>query len=146
MTGWRVGWMVLPPDLLRPVERLAQNLFISAPHVSQVAAEAAFGCHDELAANVARYRRSREALLAALPEAGFAQLGAAEGAFYLYADVSGRTDDSQAFCARMLREAAVAAAPGVDFDRVRGDRFVRLSYCGSEADMTEAASRLAAWR
>ncbi len=146
MTGWRVGWMVLPPDLLRPVERLAQNLFISAPHVAQVAAEAAFDCHDELAENVARYRRSREALLAALPDAGFAQLGAAEGAFYLYADVSGRTDDSQAFCARMLREAAVAAAPGVDFDRVRGDRFVRLSYCGSEADMAEAASRLAAWR
>ncbi len=146
MTGWRVGWMVLPSDLLRPVERLAQNLFISAPHVSQLAAEAAFDCHDELAANVARYRRSRGALLAALPQAGFARLGAAEGAFYLYADVSGRTDDSQAFCARMLREAGVAAAPGVDFDRARGDRFVRLSYCGSEADMAEAATRLATWR
>ncbi len=145
MTGWRIGWMVLPPDLTRPVERLAQNLFISAPHISQVAAEAALDCHAELAANVARYRRSRARLMAALPQAGFAQLGASEGAFYLYADVSGRTTDSRAFCERMLHEAAVAAAPGVDFDRVRGHRFVRFSYCGSEADMTEAAARLTAW-
>jgi aspartate/methionine/tyrosine aminotransferase len=145
MTGWRVGWMVLPPDLTRPVERLAQNLFISAPHISQVAAEAAFDCHAELAANVARYRRSRACLMAALPQAGFAQLGASEGAFYLYADVSGRTADSRAFCERMLHEAAVAAAPGIDFDRVRGHRFVRFSYCGSEADMAEAAARLTAW-
>lgn len=145
MTGWRVGWMVLPADLLRPVERLTQNLFISAPHISQIAAEAALDCHAELAANVARYRRSREHLMAALPQAGFAQLGASEGAFYLYADVSGRTADSRAFCERMLHEAAVAAAPGIDFDRVRGHRFVRFSYCGSEADMAAAAARLTAW-
>jgi aspartate/methionine/tyrosine aminotransferase len=146
MTGWRVGWMVLPEDLLRPVERLAQNMVISAPHLSQLAAEAAFDCHEELAANVARYRRSRDFLLRALPQAGFARLGPAEGAFYLFADVAERTNDSTAFCARMLAEVGVAATPGVDFDHSRGNRFVRFSYCGAEADMQEAASRLERWR
>ena len=146
MTGWRVGWMVLPMDLLRPAECLAQNLFISAPHVSQVAAEAAFECEAELQANVARYRRSRDVLLAALPGAGFPDIAAADGAFYLYADVSRRTNDSQAFCARMLAEAGVAASPGLDFDRQRGSRTVRFSYCGPEGDMAAAAARLAGWR
>ena len=87
MTGWRVGWLVLPPEMVRPVERLAQNLFISAPYISQIAAEAAFDCHAELEANVARYRRSRDHLLAELPDAGFNRLSAAEGAFYLFADI-----------------------------------------------------------
>ena len=146
MTGWRVGWMVLPADLTRPVECLAQNMFISAPHIAQVAAEAAFECREELDGNVARYRRSRDHLLAALPAAGFPDVAAADGAFYLYADVSGRTNDAQAFCARMLAEAGVAASPGLDFDRTRGGRAVRFSYCGPEADMREAASRLMAWR
>ncbi len=146
MTGWRIGWLVLPPDLARPVECLAQNLFISAPHISQVVAEAAFDCDDELQANVARYRRSRDHLLAALPAAGFNRLSPAEGAFYLFADISDRSNDSAAFCARMLREAGVAVSPGVDFDRTRGNRFVRLSYCGPEADMRTAAERLRDWR
>jgi aspartate/methionine/tyrosine aminotransferase len=146
MTGWRIGWLVLPDDLLRPVECLAQNLFISAPHIAQVAAEAAFDCHDELEANVARYRRSRELLLRALPGAGFPRISPAEGAFYLYADVSDRSNDSQDFCRRMLAEAGVAAAPGVDFDRERGHAFVRFSYCGPEEEMAEAARRLARWR
>ncbi len=145
MTGWRIGWMVLPPDLIRPVERLAQNMFISAPHVAQVAAEAAFDCTPELDANIARYRRSRALLLDGLPRAGFPRLSPAEGAFYLWADVSDRTNDSQEFCRRMLAEAGVAASPGVDFDRTRGHRFVRFSYCGPEADMAEAAARLARW-
>ena len=145
MTGWRIGWMVLPDDLVRPVERLAQNLFISAPHIAQIAAEAAFDCAAELDANVAAYRRSRTLLLDALPKAGFARLSPAEGAFYLYADVSDRTNDSQEFCRRMLAEAGIAAAPGVDFDRDRGNRFVRFSYCGAEADMAEAARRLKQW-
>ena len=143
MTGWRVGWLVLPEELLRPVECLAQNLFISAPHVAQVAAEAAFDCHDELRANVARYRRSRDTLLAELPKAGFPHLSAAEGAFYLYADIGERTNDSIAFCARMLAESGIAAAPGVDFDAERGARTLRFSYCGPEAEMAEAARRLA---
>jgi aspartate/methionine/tyrosine aminotransferase len=146
MTGWRVGWLVLPEDLVRPVERLAQNLFISAPHISQIAAEAAFECGEELQANVARYRRSREHLLRTLPKAGFARLSPAEGAFYLFADIAERSNDSAAFCARMLAEAGVAVTPGVDFDRARGRRFVRFSYCGPEADMREAAARLRAWR
>jgi aspartate/methionine/tyrosine aminotransferase len=146
MTGWRVGWMVLPEDLVRPVERLAQNLFISAPYISQVVAEAAFDCHDELAANVARYRRSRDHLLRALPEAGFARLSPAEGAFYLFADIGDRANDSAAFCARILAEVGVAVTPGVDFDHARGGRFLRFSYCGPEADMREAAERLRGWR
>jgi aspartate/methionine/tyrosine aminotransferase len=146
MTGWRIGWMALPEDLIRPVECLTQNLFISAPHISQVAAEAAFDCHEELQANVARYRRSRDHLLASLPGAGFSKLSPAEGAFYLWVDVSDRTNDSAAFCARMLQEADVAVSPGVDFDRERGGWFIRFSYCGPEADMQEAAERLKGWR
>jgi aspartate/methionine/tyrosine aminotransferase len=146
MTGWRVGWLLLPEDLVRPVECLAQNLFISAPHLSQMVAEAAFDCGPELEANVARYRRSRDHLLRALPEAGFSRLSPAEGAFYLFADITDRSNDSEAFCARMLAEAGVAASPGVDFDRTRGRRFLRFSYCGPEADMREAAERLKAWR
>jgi aspartate/methionine/tyrosine aminotransferase len=146
MTGWRIGWLVLPEDLLRPVECLAQNLFISPPHVAQIAAESAFDCTDELAANAARYRRSRDLLLRALPDAGFTRLSPAEGAFYLWADVGHRTNDSQAFCARMLHEAGIAAAPGMDFDRARGRQFLRFSYCGPEEDVAEAAERLRGWR
>jgi aspartate/methionine/tyrosine aminotransferase len=146
MTGWRVGWLILPEDLVRPVECLAQNLFISAPHLSQVVAEAAFDCRPELEANVARYRRSRDHLLHALPEAGFTRLSPAEGAFYLFADIADRSNDSEAFCARMLAEVGIAVSPGVDFDRTRGRRFLRFSYCGPEADMREAAARLRGWR
>ena len=146
MTGWRVGWLVLPEDLVRPVECLAQNMFISAPYISQVVAEAAFDCQDELQANIARYRRSRAHLLRALPEAGFSRLSPAEGAFYLFADIADRSNDSVAFCARMLAEVGVAVTPGVDFDRTRGSRFLRFSYCGPEADMIAAAERLKLWR
>ena len=146
MTGWRIGWLVLPEDLVRPVECLAQNMFISAPHIAQIAAEAAFECGEELAANVARYRRSRDLLVRALPGAGFAKLSPAEGAFYLYADISERSNDAEGFCKRMLMEAGIAASPGVDFDRARGHHFVRFSYCGPEADMAEAAHRLTRWR
>jgi aspartate/methionine/tyrosine aminotransferase len=146
MTGWRIGWMVLPEDLIRPVECLTQNLFISAPHISQIAAEATFDCHEELRANVERYRRSRDNLLTLLPGAGFPKMSPAEGAFYLWVDVSDRTNDSAAFCARMLHEVSVAVSPGVDFDRTRGGQFIRFSYCGPETDMLEAAKRLTGWR
>jgi aspartate/methionine/tyrosine aminotransferase len=146
MTGWRIGWMVLPEDLVRPVECLAQNFFISAPHISQIAAEAAFDCQDELQANLAGYRRARDLLLAKLPAAGLTRLSPAEGAFYIYADITERSNDSLAFCARLLAEAGIAASSGVDFDQTRGNRFVRFSYCGPEADMAEAAHRLATWR
>jgi aspartate/methionine/tyrosine aminotransferase len=145
MTGWRVGWMVLPDDLCRPAERLAQNMFISAPHIAQVAAEAAFDCSDELEARRAGYRRSRNLLLEALPRAGFDRLSAAEGAFYLYADIAARHEPSPDFCARMLRELSIAATPGVDFDARHGEDFVRFSYCGGEAEIAEAAERLLRW-
>jgi aspartate/methionine/tyrosine aminotransferase len=145
MTGWRIGWLVLPEDLVRPVECLAQNMFISAPHVAQVAAEAAFDCGPELEGNRAAYRRSRALLLRELPKAGFDRLATADGAFYLWADVGHLTNDSPEFCARMLAEAGIAATPGVDFDRERGSRFLRFSYCGPEADMAEAPARLARW-
>lgn len=146
MTGWRVGWMVLPEDLLRPVECLAQNFFISASHIGQIVAEAAFDCGPELEENVRRYRRSRDLLLAALPGAGFPKLSPAEGAFYLFADISARSNDSTAFAARMLAETAIATTPGIDFDARRGHHFLRFSYCGPEEDMAEAAERLARWR
>jgi aspartate/methionine/tyrosine aminotransferase len=146
MTGWRIGWLALPEDLARPVERLAQNMFISAPYISQVAAEAALGCHEELRAKVDAYRRSRDHLLTALPKAGFDRLSPAEGAFYLFADIGDRSNDSVGFCARMLAEVGIAATPGVDFDHDRGHRFVRFSYCGPEGDMRDAAERLLRWQ
>ncbi|MDX1423005.1 MAG: aminotransferase class I/II-fold pyridoxal phosphate-dependent enzyme [Kiloniellales bacterium] len=145
MTGWRLGWMVLPEDLLRPVECLAQNLFISPPTLSQLAAEAAFDCRAELDGYVAAYARNRALLLEALPKAGFDRLAPADGAFYLYADVGRLTNDSEDFCRRMLAETGVAITPGIDFDPARGHRFVRFSFAGREAEMVEAAARLAAW-
>ncbi|QQS12848.1 MAG: pyridoxal phosphate-dependent aminotransferase [Rhodospirillales bacterium] len=146
MTGWRIGWLVVPPDLVRPIERLTQNLMISTPTLSQFAALGAFDCRDELEAHVARYRANRDLLLERLPAAGFDRLTVPEGAFYLYADVSRLTNDSVEFCRRMLREAGVAATPGVDFDPDRGRGTLRFSFAGSTADMAEAARRLAAWK
>ena len=146
MTGWRLGWMVLPEDLLRPIECLAQNLYISAPTLSQVAGEAAFDCRAELDAYVAAYARNRALLLAELPKAGFDRLAPADGAFYVYADVAHMTNDSDGFCKRMLAETAVAATPGIDFDPDRGNRFVRFSFAGPEADMAQAVRRLQDWR
>lgn len=145
MTGWRIGWLVLPEDLVRPVECLAQNMFISAPHVAQVAAEAAMDCVEELEANKAAYARSRAALLEGLPKAGFTNIAAADGAFYLWCDVGHLTNDSAVFCAEMLEHAGIAATTGLDFDRERGARFLRFSYCGAEADMAAAPGRLAGW-
>ncbi len=145
MTGWRIGWLVLPDDLIRPVECLAQNMFISAPHIAQVAAEAAMDCREELEGNKAAYARSRSALLAGLPRAGFERIAAADGAFYLWCDVSALTNDSAAFSAAMLEGAGIAATTGLDFDRGRGGRFLRFSYCGREADMAAAPERLARW-
>ena len=146
MTGWRLGWMVLPEDMLRPVECLSQNFFISPPTLSQIAATAVFDCHDELRANVANYARNREVLLERLPQAGFDRLAPADGAFYIYADVGRLTNDSPEFCRRMLVEADVAATPGVDFDPVRGHRFVRFSFAGSHDEIVAATDRLVAWQ
>lgn len=145
MTGWRVGWMVVPAALVGTVERLAQNLFICPPHVAQVAALAAMDADDELQANLAVYRANREILLNELPAAGFDGFAPCDGAFYLYADVATMTDDSVAFCARMLAEAGVAATPGVDFDPARGRRTVRFSFAGPTDRIVEGARRLKAW-
>lgn len=145
MTGWRLGWLVLPEDLQRSVECLAQNFFVSPPTLSQTAAIAAFECHEELRGYVASYARKRDLLLRELPEAGFERIAPADGAFYLYADVSRLTNDSQSFCRRLLTETGVAITPGSDFDPERGHRFVRLSFAASEEDVAEAARRLRAW-
>lgn len=145
MTGWRLGWMVLPADLLRPAECIGQNLFVSAPTLSQVAAEAAFDCYEDLDDLVAAYGANRSLLLKALPKAGFNRMAPADGAFYLYADVSELTNDSAAFCKRMLSETGVAATPGLDFDSDRGHRFLRFSFAGRKDDMAEAARRLQVW-
>lgn len=145
MTGWRLGWLAVPPRVTRTIERLAQNLFISAPSLSQIAAMAAFDAQPELDRRVAGYARNRNILLEGLPDVGITHIAPADGAFYLYADVSNLTDDAIGFCKRMLHEAKVAATPGLDFDPVRGHKFVRFSYAGAEADMAEAVRRLKAW-
>jgi len=146
MTGWRLGWMVVPEDLVRPVELLAQNLFISPPTLPQLAAVAAFDATEELDANVARYRVNRDFLLRKLPRIGFESFAPADGAFYLYADVGHLTNDSVDFCRRALAEAGVAITPGVDFDPERGHRTIRFSYAGIAADIEDAVARLKAWR
>jgi aspartate/methionine/tyrosine aminotransferase len=145
MTGWRLGWLVLPEDLLRPVECLAQNFTISPPTLSQYAAVAAFDCGEELDRNVVRYARNRSLLLEMLPRAGFDRLAPADGAFYLYAEIGHLTNDSLEFCRRMLAETGVAATPGVDFDPVRGHATMRFSFAGATEEMEEAATRLQRW-
>ncbi|BBK31038.1 aspartate/methionine/tyrosine aminotransferase [Stella humosa] len=146
MTGWRLGWMIVPADMVRAVECLAQNLFISPPTLSQHAAIAAFDCVPELEENVARYARNRALLLDELPKAGFDRLAPADGAFYIYADVAHLTNDSTLFCRRMLEEVGIAATPGVDFDPERGNRTLRFSFAGATETMAEAARRLVAWK
>ncbi len=142
MTGWRVGWMVLPEALVRVSERLAQNFFVSPSYISQVAAEAAFDCHEELQENRARYAQARDLLLAGLPKAGFEGFSPPDGAFYFYLDVAGHAADSVSFCNRLLDEAGIAATTGLDFDAVRGGRYFRLSYCAPLADIEDAIARL----
>jgi len=145
MTGWRVGWMVVPDDQVRVVERIAQNMFICAPHASQIAALAAMDCDDELQANLAVYRRNRDLMITGLKEAGFTDIAPPDGAFYVYADVSRFTDDSRAFAAEILERAGVAVTPGLDFDPARGHKTLRFSYARSTADMEEGIARLKAF-
>ncbi len=145
MTGWRLGWMIVPEPMLRAVERISQNLFISPPTLSQHAALAAFDCHDELKRNVEVYAANRELLLRELPKAGITGFAPADGAFYLYADISQLTQDSEQFCRRMLAETGVAATPGVDFDPANGHKFIRFSFAGSTEIMADAATRLKRW-
>jgi aspartate/methionine/tyrosine aminotransferase len=145
MTGWRIGWLVVPPRLVRPIERLAQNLYISPPTVAQVAALGAFEAGDELEANKRVYAENRELLLSELPKAGLTRILPADGAFYLYVDISEFGGDSVAFTRAMLADIGVAATPGVDFDAARGSSYLRLCYAGSTADMALAARRLKGW-
>ena len=146
MTGWRLGWMVLPEELLRPIECLGQNFFISPPTLSQLAGAVALDCREDLDAYVAAYARNRALLLDELPKAGFDRMAPADGAFYLYADVTRLTNDSDEFCRRMLAETGVATTPGIDFDPERGNRFIRFSFAGPEAEIAEAAKRLIRWQ
>jgi aspartate/methionine/tyrosine aminotransferase len=145
MTGWRIGWMIMPEDLITAIERLAANFFISPPGVSQVAALAAMDCAEELEANKAIYAANRQFLLKRLPEIGISNIAPADGAFYVYADVGDRTNDSIEFCRRLLDDTGVAITSGLDFDPDRGNRTVRLSYCAKRDDIAEAMNRMEAW-
>jgi aspartate/methionine/tyrosine aminotransferase len=145
MTGWRIGWLVVPEALTRTIERLAQNLYISPPAISQIAALGAFDGLDELEEIKAGYAKNRALLLEELPRAGLDSILPADGAFYLYADISRYTGDSAAFAKAMLADTGVAATPGVDFDPDRGGSYLRLCYAGAEKDMREAARRIGAW-
>ena len=145
MTGWRIGWLVVPEELVRPVERLQQSLAISVPYLSQVAAEAVFDSLVELQAVKASYARNRAYLMQHLPQIGLGSFHPVDGAFYVYVDIAHLTDDASSFCKRLLKEAGVAATPGLDFDRGRGAHFMRLSFAGREEDIVEGVRRMAVW-
>ncbi|HAT85906.1 pyridoxal phosphate-dependent aminotransferase [Cohaesibacter gelatinilyticus] len=145
MTGWRIGWMVLPDAALRSVECLGQSLYISAPMLSQVAAIAAFDATDELDIIKAGYARNRDLLMAELPKIGLGNFMPMDGAFYVYCDIGNLTNDSMDFAKRSLEEAKVAITPGADFDVDRGHRYVRLSFAGTYCAMEEAVRRLGGW-
>ncbi|MBI3434565.1 MAG: aminotransferase class I/II-fold pyridoxal phosphate-dependent enzyme, partial [Proteobacteria bacterium] len=145
MTGWRIGWMVVPPPLLRAVECLQQNLSISAPTLAQVAAEAAFEAGAQMQAVKRGYGENRAILVEGLPRAGLERFCPVDGAFYLYADISRFSSDSLDFSRRMLEEAHVAVTPGIDFDPLNGDRYVRMCYAGSTSDAREAVARIERW-
>ena len=147
MTGWRIGWMIVPPGMVRAVERLAQNLFISPPAISQIAAEAALSseARRELEGHTQSYRRNRDVLLAALQRGGVRDVAPADGAFYLYACVEPFCADSRDFAARLLEETGVAATPGWDFDPVEGGKWIRFSTAGTQGDIDAAAALLSPW-
>jgi aspartate/methionine/tyrosine aminotransferase len=145
MTGWRLGWLIVPPELVRPIELLAQNLFISPPALAQEAALAALSCHDQLDQRVETYRRSRDALLDRLPRGGLDRFAPVDGAFYLYADVSHLSDDSHDLCTRILEGTGVALTPGADFDADNGHRHLRLAFAGDPDRVIRAADRLTEW-
>ncbi len=145
MTGWRIGWLVAPEALVRPIERLQQNLAISVPTLSQVAAQAAFDGREQMEAVKHGYEENRRILTEGLPKAGLDKFLPVDGAFYLYADVSRFSNDSHGFARRLLEEAHVAATPGIDFDPVDGKHFIRLCYAGSSDEMREALKRVGAW-
>ncbi|MBO6553108.1 MAG: aminotransferase class I/II-fold pyridoxal phosphate-dependent enzyme [Roseitalea sp.] len=145
MTGWRIGWMVLPEALVRPVERLAQSLYICAPDLSQIAAARAFACTDDYEVIKQGYEANRKLLLERLPKMGIGFAAQPDGAFYAWCDVSRHTNDSMDFARRMLAEIHVAATPGADFDLFEGERHMRFSYAGPTEAIAEALDRIEAW-
>ncbi|MCI0467368.1 MAG: aminotransferase class I/II-fold pyridoxal phosphate-dependent enzyme, partial [Beijerinckiaceae bacterium] len=145
MSGWRIGWLVLPEHLIRPIECLQQSLAISVPFLSQLGAEVVFGAQDELEAVRAGYARNRDILLNELPAMGLNGVLPTDGAFYLYIDISRYSGNSLDFCSKMLDATGVGTTPGVDFDRRRGNSAIRLSFSGPERDIVEAVRRLKAW-
>ncbi|HWU02869.1 MAG TPA: aminotransferase class I/II-fold pyridoxal phosphate-dependent enzyme [Novosphingobium sp.] len=145
MAGWRLGWLVAPLDLLDAAYARMSNLFLTPPSLSQHAGLVAMDCHEELQGHLATYARNREAMLAALPALGLARIAPPDGAFYIWADISHLTDDSMAFCTRLLRDTGVATAPGVDFDPVNGHRFMRFSFAVSSPEVEEAIARMTPW-
>ena len=145
MTGWRLGWMVVPDDLVEVSERLAQNLYISAATLNQIGAIAAFDAYEELDAHIPRYLENRDILYRGLPPEFLGNHAPSDGAFYLYADISAITSDSVDFAGRILNETRIAMTPGVDFDAVDGHKYMRLSYAGNTADIKKAVARLTSW-
>ena len=145
MAPWRLGWLVVPPALVDAAYARMGNLFLTPPSLSQHAGLAAFDCRDELEGHVATYRANREAMLAALPGMGLARIAPPDGAFYIWADIGHLTDDSMAFCRRLLEDTGVATAPGIDFDPVAGGRFIRFSFAVSTAEVREAIARMTPW-
>ena len=145
MTGWRLGWIIMPDDLVQAVERLAQNLFISPPAISQNAAIHAFDCSDELDLNLKCYSKNQKILKSALERSGFGQVSPPDGAFYLYVDISPLSNNSEKFCKQMLSQAGIAATPGIDFDPKQGKSYVRFSYAGSTEDILGASSAIEKW-
>lgn len=145
MAGWRLGWIVVPPQLIETARARMGNLFLTPPVLAQRAGLAAFDCTDELEGHVASYRRNRQLLLDALPALGLAQIAPPDGAFYIYADISHLTNDSLGFCQRLLRDTGVATAPGIDFDPVDGHRFIRFSFAVSTDRVEDAIARMVPW-
>ena len=145
MTGWRLGWMVVPESMIRTIERLAQNLFISPPTISQLAAISSLDCLEELNQTVARYKKNRELMMSRLPQCGLDKFAPIDGAFYAYADISALADNSEVFAREMLREIGVAITPGIDFDRANGMKYVRFCFSGLTEEINEAMDRLSNW-
>jgi aspartate/methionine/tyrosine aminotransferase len=145
MAGWRLGWLLVPPDLIDPAKARIGNLFLTPPSLSQHAGLVAFDCRDELEGHIATYARNRDLMLAALPHFGLAKIAPPDGAFYIYADIGHLTDDSLAFCTRLLEDTGVATAPGVDFDPVEGHRFMRFSFAVSTDRIEQAIARMTPW-
>ncbi len=146
MTGWRLGWSVLPDNMIERIKKLSENLSVSAPTISQHLAYKIFDHIDDLDSYVQEYRKNQEILLSELPKTGITDFTNAQGAFYIYANTSNLSDDSEELCARILNEARVSITPGTDFDLVRGKSFVRICYAGSQENIIEACKRLKNWK